>query len=57
MKAYMYILRCYDNSYYTGSTNNLEQRLYQHQDGEGAKHTVKRLPVKLVYFEGFDRVD
>ena len=57
MKAYMYILRCYDNSYYTGSTNSLEQRFYQHQNGEGAKHTAKRLPVKLVYFEEFDRVD
>jgi putative endonuclease len=29
----------------------------QHQNGEGANHTKKRLPVKLVYFEEFDRID
>lgn len=39
MRAYMYILLCSDNSYYTGSTNNLELRLAQHMAGEGAKHT------------------
>jgi len=53
----MYILKCSDDSYYTGSTNNLELRLLQHQNGEGANHTKKRLPVKLVYFEEFQRVD
>ncbi len=49
----MYILQCSDGSYYTGSTINLELRIKQHQNGEGAKHTKKRLPVKLVYFEEF----
>ena len=53
----MYILECIDGSYYTGSTNNLELRLAQHQAGEGADHTKKRLPVKLVYYEEFQRVD
>ncbi|NLJ42626.1 MAG: GIY-YIG nuclease family protein [Bacteroidales bacterium] len=57
MKGFMYILECADGSYYTGSTNNLELRLQQHQLGEGANHTKKRLPVKLVYFEEFDRID
>ena len=57
MKAYTYILRCCDDSYYTGSTNNLEFRLYQLGNGEGAKHTSKRLPVKLAYFEEHSRVD
>ena len=56
-KGWMYILECADGSYYTGSTNNLELRLAQHQAGEGANHTQKRLPVKLVYFEAFQRVD
>lgn len=51
MKGYMYILECADGSYYTGSTKNLELRLQQHQAGQGANHTKKRLPVKLVYFE------
>ncbi len=55
--AYMYILKCSDNSYYTGSTKNIELRLKQHQNGEGSNHTRKRLPVKLVYYEGFDRID
>jgi putative endonuclease len=57
MKGYMYILRCSDDSYYTGSTNNLELRLAQHQAGEGANHTKKHLPVTLVYFEEFARID
>ena len=54
--AYMYILECADGSFYTGSTRNLERRLWQHQNGEGANYTRKRLPVKLVYCEAFDRV-
>jgi len=57
MKGYMYILQCADNSYYTGSTKNLERRLTQHHGGEGARYTKKRLPVQLVYFEEFSRID
>ncbi len=53
----MYILLCADGSYYTGSTKYLELRITQHQNGEGANHTRKRLPVKLVYYEEFDRID
>ena len=53
----MYILECADGSYYTGSTNNLELRLMQHQEGKGANHTKRRLPVKLVYYEEFERID
>lgn len=56
-RGFVYILECADGSYYTGSTKNLELRLKQHQAGEGAKHTQKRLPVKLVYFEEFLRID
>jgi putative endonuclease len=52
----MYILLCADGSYYTGSTWNLEQRLWQHQNGEGANHTRKHLPVKLVYCETCERI-
>ncbi|HLR24714.1 MAG TPA: GIY-YIG nuclease family protein [Fodinibius sp.] len=55
--GYMYILQCADDSYYTGSTVDLEGRLAQHQAGKGAKHTKKRLPVKLVYYEEFARID
>lgn len=57
MKCYMYILRCADGSYYTGSTKNLERRLQQHQNGDGAHFTRKHLPVELVYYEEFDRID
>ncbi|MFQ3579138.1 MAG: GIY-YIG nuclease family protein [Bacteroidales bacterium] len=57
MKGWMYILECSDASYYTGSTNNLERRLVEHQSGEGANYTKHRLPVKLVYYEEFDRID
>ncbi|MEI7425956.1 MAG: GIY-YIG nuclease family protein [Candidatus Moraniibacteriota bacterium] len=53
----MYILECADGSYYTGSTKDLEFRLAQHQSGKGANHTKKRLPVKLVYFEEYARID
>ena len=57
MIGYTYILRCSDGSYYTGSTIDLERRLEQHQSGEGANHTKKRLPVELVYVEEYDRID
>ncbi|MCB9290287.1 MAG: DUF5131 family protein [Lewinellaceae bacterium] len=57
IRGYMYILECADGSYYTGSTKDMERRLAQHQAGEGANHTRKRLPVKLVYFETFSRID
>ena len=57
MIGYMYILKCSDGSYYTGSTTDLELRLQQHQNGEGANHTKKRLPVELVYYEEYARID
>lgn len=57
MKGWMYILECSDESYYTGSTNDLDLRLAQHQAGKAANHTQKRLPVKLVCHEEFQRVD
>ena len=57
MNGWMYILRCSDGSYYTGSTRDLEGRLYEHQNGLGAVFTKKRLPIKLVYCEEFERID
>ena len=53
-KYYTYILRCADNSLYTGYTTDLEKRTAAHNDGKGAKYTRLRRPVKLVYFETFD---
>ncbi|PLX06434.1 MAG: hypothetical protein C0596_18385 [Marinilabiliales bacterium] len=57
MNGYMYILECSDGSFYTGSTKFLETRIAQHQAGEGANHTSKHLPVQLVYYEEFSRID
>lgn len=56
-KPTMYILKCANDKFYTGSTKNLEKRLNQHQSGEGANFTKKHLPVELVYFETFTRID
>jgi len=57
MKGYTYILECNDGSYYTGSTIDLDYRLQQHQNGEGANYTRTRLPVKLVYYEEYQRIE
>ncbi len=53
----VYILRCADGSYYTGSTTNLELRIAEHQSGVGANHTRKHRPVELVWHCDFDHVD
>ena len=53
MKAWLYILKCADGSYYTGSTNNLPLRLAQHQAGEGSDYTRHQLPVEVVFTEEF----
>lgn len=57
MKGYMYILKCSNDTYYTGSTNNLERRLAEHNAGLGANYTRKHLPVELVYYKEFPRID
>lgn len=54
---YMYILECADGTYYTGSTVNLERRLWEHENGIGANYTRKKKPVRLVYFAEFARID
>ena len=52
MKDYfVYILKCSDDSYYTGVTNNLEKRFSEHQSGIIKGYTSKRLPVRLVFSE------
>jgi putative endonuclease len=53
----MYILECADGSLYTGSTNDLERRLWEHENGQGANYTRSRLPIKLVYYEEYSRID
>jgi putative endonuclease len=46
-----YILRCKDNSLYSGITTNLGKRLAEHNSSKGAKYTASRLPVILVHSE------
>ena len=48
---YVYMLRCKDNSLYTGITNNLSRRLAQHSKGKASRYTRTRLPVHVVYLE------
>ena len=57
MKGFTYILKCSDDSYYTGSTKDIDKRLEEHNLGKGSKYTSNRLPLKLVYLEEFDRID
>ena len=54
MKHYCYILRCKDNSLYTGYTTDVKARIRKHNIGKGAKYTRSRLPVKLVYYEEYE---
>ena len=44
----VYILRCSDNSLYTGMTNNIEKRFAAHHQGKAAKYTRSRRPVKFL---------
>ncbi len=50
---YTYILKCADNTYYTGYTVDLSARVNAHNTGRGAKYTAHRTPVKLVYYETY----
>ncbi len=49
---YVYVLQSeFDNKFYIGYTSNLERRINEHQQGKNIS-TAKRLPLKLIYFEG-----
>lgn len=48
---YLYILRCKDDSLYTGITTDVEKRLAVHRSGKGAKYTRGRGPLEVVYTE------
>ena len=51
MGWYIYILRCGDETLYTGSTDNVEKRFAAHAAGKGAKYTRGRGPLELVHTE------
>lgn len=48
---WVYIVRCADDSLYTGVARDCIQRIGEHNAGAGAKYTRTRLPVTLVYRE------
>ncbi|MFO0356557.1 MAG: GIY-YIG nuclease family protein [Sphingobacteriaceae bacterium] len=54
MALYLYILKCSDDSYYTGITNDMDQRLSEHQIGINKScYTYNKRPVQLVFSELF----
>jgi putative endonuclease len=52
-KWFVYIVKCADQTLYTGATNDLGKRLQAHNLNQGAKYTRGRTPVTLVYQEKF----
>ena len=48
---FIYILKCSDETFYTGITNNITKRVCKHNSGKGAKYTSTRLPVILMYYK------
>jgi predicted GIY-YIG superfamily endonuclease len=57
MAVYLYILRCADGSYYTGTTRaSLDRRVAEHQAGTFDGYTSRRRPVELVYHQEFRRI-
>jgi len=52
--SYVYILKCADNTYYTGVTTNLPKRMFEHTTAKYPEsYTAKRLPVELVFYTDF----
>lgn len=52
-KAYVYILECSDNTYYTGYTTDVNRRLKEHNSGKGSKYVRSRTPAKIVYIHAY----
>ncbi len=51
LMPYTYMVQCADDSFYTGWTTDLEARVRAHNEGQGARYTRGRRPVRLVYWE------
>ncbi len=51
---YTYILRCEDETLYTGWTNDLEKRYSAHCQGKGAKYTRAHKPIEIAYYEEYE---
>jgi predicted GIY-YIG superfamily endonuclease len=52
-KAWVYILKCSDGSYYTGKTQDLQLRIAQHENGTFKGYTSSRRPVKVIFTQSF----
>lgn len=59
MKTYtVYILKCADNSYYTGVTNDIDRRLYEHENTINVNcYTAERRPLVLAFCEHFEDIN
>ncbi|MFQ5444439.1 MAG: GIY-YIG nuclease family protein [Nitrospinales bacterium] len=56
-KYFVYILKCKDGSFYTGVTNNIEKRFFEHQEGLiNSCYTHCRRPVEIVFAERFNQI-
>jgi len=55
-RFYVYILKCQDNTFYTGYTADLSRRIREHNTGRGAKYTRARKPVELLYSEDHNSI-
>jgi len=55
-KSWVYILKCFDRSYYTGCTTNIDERITEHQQGKYDGYTSRRLPVKLLWKTEFRNI-
>ncbi len=53
MKWFLYIIKCEDGSFYTGITNNLKRRFFEHSHKKGGKYTSSHGVVKVVYTENY----
>lgn len=51
---FVYLVKCQDDSFYCGLTNDVDRRLKMHNSGQGAKYTKIRRPVTLIYSEQFE---
>ncbi len=57
MESWVYILKCSDGSYYTGSTTDIDSRMHEHESGVYDGYTAARRPVKLVWSDDFPDSD
>ena len=52
-KWFVYIIKCADESFYTGITNDLERRFFEHSHKKGGKYTSGHKPLEIIYHESY----